>query len=827
MRIPQPGLLQLNKDDLLRDVRDRLAERFPDYADESEYDASDPAWIILEQSAWLVELLSQQLDYYPYSMVQEFVHMMGGKLQPSVPSLGVCIAQPAEAGKIVLDDHRPAPWRFFTLQTEEMDMVEFAPVEQVTIRPARILNLSKVVDGELYRIGKAKGADGIKSMEAWQSYVKRSDIFEGEWIRYDIITSNAEDLLETLNSAIEALDSRQLGWLDFRTDQPSPEIVSVFARVDLGKAFLTDTPTGLTMGGDVQGRWGTLDDSVWTPPVRVKGHPRIPPRLKGRSPMPGARRGTILLPGIPENIPVGELLERKSQPLPTSIVEAIWITLTHMDQKLASLKPSVNRGIDGIESEEEGGDEPTWVADILDKGLWSVVCDRSEQQFIHMEVGQFTPTSGPFRMAFVLKGVREDSIPDIRVFASDRDGGFSREPLGHRVAWRLRMPDPSGGQRMVLVLAVDVDLESTTEEILVATEANPLCTMLNAVMVANAPAISDGREVTIERNIPEPINLLFDDVVNKDVLSHLLRDNIPSDAGRIISRLSVAHMQVTGGAAIQDFEGVWLDPTATTGEGAMMRLNAPDDSGFQRKIRPGKTVTLNWYRRTDGAYGNVVPGAIQVVEQPPRAEPLLLDVHNPLSTFYGADRESEPEAIERMFSPSSGIPVTPSDWEKLFRVAFGVRGRGWVVRCWGYAERNLMATELWPVDNTGLALDRDKTRLQRSIERAGPETLLVVVGSKGGLISDSDLDWARGLIRGLVRKQQERIPIVKDVIVTKFYPLVLHSSQEAQCPLPTFSIDDMNGTLEDSNGHKSTVSRGRLLLNAGVVEVDVQVSNGG
>ena len=94
-----------------------------------------------------------------------------------------------------------------------------------------------------------------------------------------------------------------------------------------------------------------------------------------------------------------------------------------------------------------------------------------------------------------------------------------------------------------------------------------------------------------------------------------------------------------------------------------MRLNAPDDSGFQRKIRPGKTVTLNWYRRTDGAYGNVYPGAIQVVEQPPRAEPLLLAVHNPLATFYGADRESEPEAIERMFAPSSGIPVTPSDWE--------------------------------------------------------------------------------------------------------------------------------------------------------------------
>ena len=63
---------------------------------------------------------------------------------------------------------------------------------------------------------------------------------------------------------------------------------------------MTDTPTGLTMGGDVQGRWGTLDDSVWTPPVRVKDNPRIPGRLKGKSPLPGSRRGTILLPGVPE-----------------------------------------------------------------------------------------------------------------------------------------------------------------------------------------------------------------------------------------------------------------------------------------------------------------------------------------------------------------------------------------------------------------------------------------------------------------------------------------------------------------------------------------------
>ena len=37
-----------------------------------------------------------------------------------------------------------------------------------------------------------KGEDGIQAMEAWQSYMKRSEIFAGEWIRYDIIASNAK-----------------------------------------------------------------------------------------------------------------------------------------------------------------------------------------------------------------------------------------------------------------------------------------------------------------------------------------------------------------------------------------------------------------------------------------------------------------------------------------------------------------------------------------------------------------------------------------------------------------------------------------------------------
>ena len=299
-----------------------------------------------------------------------------------------------------------------------------------------------------------------------------------------------------------------------------------------------------------------------------------------------------------------ELLERKSEPLPANVVNQSGNSV-HMDQKLATLKPTIARGVE-IQMRKK---EPSWVSDILNKGLWTELVDRSEQQYVHIDVEQFERKKGTFRVAFVLKGVREDAIPDIRVFGSEYENGFQREPLQHRIAWRLRMPDPSGGQRMVLVVALDIELSANNNQILIATECQPLCTMVNAVMIAMRR-----RSLMVEISgsaIPEPINLLFDDVVNKDVVGHLLRDNIPADTARILSKLPVAYFEISGAAAIQDFEGVWLYPTAVSGEGAMLRINAPDDSGYQRKIRPGKAVTFNWYRRTDGSFGNVPSGAIR------------------------------------------------------------------------------------------------------------------------------------------------------------------------------------------------------------------------
>jgi hypothetical protein len=66
------------------------------------------------------------------------------------------------------------------------------------------------------------------------------------------------------------------------------------------------------------------------------------------------------------------------------------------------------------------------------------------------------------------------------------------------------------------------------------------------------------------------------------------------------------------------------------------------------------------------------------------------------------------------------------------------------------------------------------------------------------------------------------MPIISDVIVTKFYPLTLQCKEEySEIPTPNFTIDDMKGQLVDSQGVTATLSKGRLLLNAGVVEIEV------
>ena len=93
----------------------------------------------------MVEMLSEQLDEYPMSVVQQFVHMLGGQLRPAHPAIGVVVVSPSSAGVMKVPEDRPSPWRFFTAQTEDRDMIEFVPIEaEVDIRPAVVDSVTRL-----------------------------------------------------------------------------------------------------------------------------------------------------------------------------------------------------------------------------------------------------------------------------------------------------------------------------------------------------------------------------------------------------------------------------------------------------------------------------------------------------------------------------------------------------------------------------------------------------------------------------------------------------------------------------------------------------------
>jgi len=226
-------------------------------------------------------------------------------------------------------------------------------------------------------------------------------------------------------------------------------------------------------------------------------------------------------------------------------------------------------------------------------------------------------------------------------------------------------------------------------------------------------------------------------------------------------------------------------------------------------------VELNWYRRTDGEQGEVEPGAIEFVEQPPSARPNLTAIYNPVGSFYGGPRESEESCRERLFTPTVRTPVLPADWERAIRQAMGARGRGWMVRCWGHAERSLVSGTLWPLPPA--APDPETLRVARELRRAGPDQLLVVVGPQEGALSDEDLDWSRNVVHDVVRRVSDRIPTIRGAIVTRFWPLVMHEGDTTEYGLPTFDVRQMSGALVDSQGREAQPPQAALLLNAAVV----------
>jgi len=814
VRVPPPGSLKLDRQILLRDVRERLAKRLPKYGAE-EPDPTDPGWLLIEQAAWMVEILSEQLDRYPYQVVQHFVRMMGGTLRPAQPSVGAVVLDCTRPGVLTQDAKRPSSWRFFTAQTETRDHIEFVSAEpKAAIRRGAVEGLAWIEGGELFRLGRPAAAEGIEAQVCWRGEPERSGVFDREEVRFLLVSDNLEGLLETVSSAVEQLRERHLGWLALEAEATDEHVV-ISARVDPAGAFARSAPGGLWGGGDLSGDWGHLDGTEWTPPVTVADHSSLPRYLRAAAPMPGEDEGTILLPGIPEQFPLGRLLVRNAAPLPRAAVDAIWRTLTHIDTKLLPFKPAIQRH---FPAPEEDAGEPSWVADALDGGLWDRLATPAPQTVAHVQLAPGSRGKGTARLALIFRDLGDDDLPPIRLYGKTRTGRLPVEPLRHRVAWRLAAPPPRSDQGMWVLVALDVTLPEEMSSLLVAVSGRPEAALLNPLLVTNMPAVHDGRTVAVRRNVPEGISLLHQDLVTPQTIGQLAGEPLHDTTLAAIRKLPLASFGLDRGPDIRDWAGVDVDAA----EG-LVTINAPDPAGELRALRPGQEIQLDWYRRTDGATGDVEAGAINLVEQTEGDDPHVVGVTNPLGTFFGAARETAEAAVERLFAPHGDTPVLPSDHERMIRQALGSRGRGWFVRCWTYSERSLVSTALWPVQEPGTTPESESARLLGGLADAGPDTLLVALGPLDGPMSEEDLDWARRVVEQQVRRLSERIPVLRNALVTRFWPLTLDADEEmADLVVPCFDLQKLRGTLRDEQDRTAAPPQAALFLNAAVMAVAVR-----
>lgn len=809
MKLSAPGSLRLDRERLLQDVHDRLKERMPGL-DASNPDPTDPGWLLMEQATWLAEQLSAELDRYPLSVLQQFLHLVGAEIEPAVPSLAVLSVVPREAGTMRVTRDRPADWRFFTPQTEDRDPIEFvlaepeAPVAPMTARGIWWWDgtqLAEVTDADTNR------ADGAEGQVIQSGKPARSPAFDNERIDYRLIVTDPESALEQVNSAIAKLDEGNGAWLSLQAQRDGASGILIEARVTPNRALERAAGGSTAPGGDLLVPWEPIEGSTWTPPVRFVASPRLPLRLRGAEPMPGPEDGTLLVKNLPANILLSNLFEAAAAPLPRPVIDGIWNAIRRRDARLGGLRPTVTRT---LEPTREGQPAP-WIRAVVSANAWAHLTGTTPRAFTYVELPAAPRTEMTIRLA--LQWARPADTESMEVWALDGDG-ISEQPIPARESWTLPVPSLVDSQGLDHMQAVDIDVAPGQRGVLISTPQRPTAVLPNAIMVINAPLVPDGRDLVVERAVPEAASLLEEDIVGVEVMARLLRQPLGESSRAALSKLPLAHFTLPLGETIDDFSGIGLDEPA-----GRIVFNAPDHEGVVRDLRPNTVINLEWYRRTDGSVGEVEQGAIRYVEQAPSTRPHLTDCYNHAGAWFGSERETEIAARERMFSPTSDIPVVPGDWERAIRRELGARGRGWVVRCWGHTERSLLSGALWPLDNPD---DEPETcRFHDALANAGPEVLTVVLGPKHELLGMPELDAARRVVESLIQRVRRRVPTIQRAVVTRFWPLTLETQERASQPLPCFSGPDLwgKGTLVGPQGRRLEPSDASLMLNAAVVEV--------
>jgi hypothetical protein len=790
VRIPSPGPLRIDRQDLLRDARARLLEHLPDLQG-ATIDPTDPGWLLLEQAAWMVEQLSERLDDYPLAVLQQLLHLFGGQMQAAVPALGLVALRPQDAGVIRTSAAQPAPIRFFAPQNEVRDQIEFVPVEPAT--PVRPVGLVRLWDWDGHSLFQAGSGDA----EVTTSAPERADQFHGETIAFDIVGVEGDEVASHLKGAVEKLQAGNVGWLKLDvTASAGGSRATLRAWVDPAAAFAESSPGGLTDGEVLRGKWASLDDSTWTPSVAVSHHPSVPRRLHGMHLEPGRHDGVVLLHHVPPGIGLAELFERPAAPLPARLAEDIWLTLGRIEPRLTRLRPRIRRQLS-----EASAREVPWLASVVRSARWGTLtrggpCTLLELQLTAERHGP------PLRIALLTE---PGAAPTAEVWTLQPDGTLGAAPTPLTPLWSMRMPGENGP---VAVHVVELREAIGARALLLRTVCGTSGVLTNPMLVVNAPVIRDGRTITIRRAVPEPYALLEEDIVGPSELQRLQRRPFGTPVAGLLQQLPLSVFQVAEEDDIHAFSGVMLD--ARRGE---LRTNAPDSGGRLRDLAPGAEVTLAWYRRTDGEWGNVSTGAIRFVEQAPSARPRIRSASNPLPMVGGQDRESEKEARVRLFAPGGRSLSLPSDWERELRSLLGEGD--WRVRVWTHTERALVEVAFW---NPAEAPTR---AIRAALDTAGPHTLLIAVGRSDRRPTPEELARATVLAEQLCTEARHRASPIRAVQVAALTPVWLEGTAD-EVLFPTHDTHGLEGTLLDDEGRKVPVPMDVLLLDAVVVGTRVR-----
>jgi len=781
VRIAPPHLLRLDREALLRDTRDRLLARLP-ALDSGEIDPTDPGWLLLEQCAWMAEELSLRLDDYPLAVLQQLLSLLGGELLSALPAVGLVSMDAVDSGEIRSTGGGESVVRLFAPQTETRDQVEFVPLEgSVPVRAVRRLRLwswdgVQVAGFEGDRVSIRRGQGGF------------DDPFRGEELSISLVGIAGDAIAQPLVEAVAELQQRGIGWLQLQVSPRSNEArARLTIRVDCAAAFAESAPGGMSSGEPLIAQWGCLDESTWGPEIRLAEHLGLPRSLRGQTPFPGPREHTIAFHHVPAGLPVAEILSAPAAPLPGRLAEEVWNTLIRIEPRLARLRPIYSRSL-----RVESLMAHSWLQVGVQRGDWWAITDPGPCDLIALELSG-PPSAENVRIALTLDRPQDKPM---EVWAMHSNATMSRLSRPAVTELQLKVPG-SKGSKMVQVLRIEPDRPVVA--LIVRCPSGLREAFVNPMMVINAPVVQDGRSVTIQRMVAEPIALNEVDLVGPDERVRMCRKPLGPDIPTMLADFPLAGFSSSKGRDIGDFHGVKLD--ARSGE---LRFNAPDAAGNVRELRVGTEIDLDWYRRTDGADGNVAAGELRLVEQAPSARPRIQSVINPFPTLGGLDGETEEAARGRLFSPGSASLALPADWERELRTRLG--GGEWRVRAWSHTERALVTTDTWRAFESGQSL-------ALKLDAAGERTLVLAVAVGDRPVSEEERSHAEHHARQLCAEARSRSNRITNVLVIPMTPVWLDG--EAEAPIwPSHDTTGITGELVDADGVRRPVPVDVLLLDA-------------